>query len=123
MFTLSPLFVYLFIFFTNSLNSLTPNPIFFLTSSSQEFENLVVDYLSRLNNSSVIKKENNIMEEFLDERLFTVSKRPWFDDMVNCKASNLVPEDYTWHQKKKFFKRHITTCGVIYIFSNWRLAC
>jgi hypothetical protein len=46
-------------------------------------ENVVADHLSRLDNPKVTQKEKRINEEFPDEKLFAVSKRPWFADMVN----------------------------------------
>ena len=67
-------------------------------------ENVVADHLSRLDNSEVTKKEKAIMAEFLDEKLLAIGERPWFDDMANFKAGNIVPDDLEYHQRKKFFK-------------------
>jgi len=67
-------------------------------------ENVVADHLSRLENSEVTNKEKAIMAEFSDEKLFAVGERPWFADMTNFKADNIVPDDLEWHQKRKFFK-------------------
>ena len=67
-------------------------------------ENVVADHLSRLDNSEVTKKEKAIMVEFLDEKLFAIGERPWFADMANFKAGNIVPDDLEYHQRKKFFK-------------------
>jgi len=33
-----------------------------------------------------------------------VQERPWFADMANFKAAGVIPEDFNWHQKKKFLK-------------------
>jgi len=44
------------------------------------------------------------MAEFSDEKLFAVGERPWFADMANYKAGNIVPDDLASAQKKKFFK-------------------
>jgi len=67
-------------------------------------ENVVVDHLSRLENNEVTKKEKAIMGEFPDEKLFAIGERPWFADMVNFKAGNIVPDDMDYPQRKKFFK-------------------
>nr|KYP74926.1 Retrovirus-related Pol polyprotein from transposon 17.6 [Cajanus cajan] len=65
-------------------------------------QNLVVDHLSRLINDEVTMKEREILEEFPDEKLLMVQERPWFVDLANFKAAGVIPEDFTWHQKKKF---------------------
>ncbi|MCI13910.1 hypothetical protein A2U01_0035033, partial [Trifolium medium] len=67
-------------------------------------ENVVADHLSRLDNATITAKEKSITEEFPDERLFAISQRPWFANMANFKASNVVPREYTWQQKKKLFR-------------------
>jgi len=56
-------------------------------------ENVVADHLSSLENNEVTKKEKTIMAKFLDEKLFAIGERPWFADMANYKASNIVPDD------------------------------
>ena len=56
-------------------------------------ENMVADHLSRLDNDKVTKKEKAIMAAFLDERLFAIEVRPWFADMENSKAGNILPDD------------------------------
>jgi hypothetical protein len=67
-------------------------------------ENLVADHLSRLMNKEVTKHELEVREEFPDEQLLMMQERPWFADMANYKASGLIPEDFNWHQKKKFLR-------------------
>ncbi|GAU32930.1 hypothetical protein TSUD_152910 [Trifolium subterraneum] len=67
-------------------------------------ENVVADHLSRFENPMVTKKEKCINEEFPDEKLMMVSQRPWFADMANFKAGNEIPEEYSYQQKKKFFR-------------------
>ncbi|GAU37514.1 hypothetical protein TSUD_21190 [Trifolium subterraneum] len=67
-------------------------------------ENLVADHLSRLVNNEVTKHEHEVREEFPDEKLLMMQERPWFADMANYKASGLIPEDFNWHQKKKFLR-------------------
>ena len=44
------------------------------------------------------------MAEFPDEKLFVIGERPWFADMANYKAGNIISDDLTSAQKKKFFK-------------------
>ncbi|WJX91525.1 hypothetical protein P8452_73291 [Trifolium repens] len=68
-------------------------------------ENLVADHLSRLVNNEVTKHEHEVREEFPDEQLLMMQERPWFADMANYKASGLVPDDFTWHQRKKFLRQ------------------
>ncbi|XP_020208815.1 uncharacterized protein LOC109793756 [Cajanus cajan] len=50
-------------------------------------ENHVADHLSRLVNEQCV-----------------VSERPWFVDMAKYKAAGVVPEEYNWQQRKKFFR-------------------
>ena len=58
-------------------------------------ENVVANHLSRLENDEVTKKEKAIEAEFLDEQLFVVAERPWFADMANFKADNMVSDEFT----------------------------
>ena len=67
-------------------------------------ENVVADHLSRLLNDEVTTKEKEILEEFLNEKLLVVQERPWFADMANFKAAGVIPQELTWHQRKKFFR-------------------
>jgi len=66
-------------------------------------ENVVADHLSRLENEEVTKKEKAITAEFPDEKLMAIEERPWFADMANFKAGNIIPDDMEQHQRKKFF--------------------
>ncbi|XP_061993424.1 uncharacterized protein LOC133711297 [Rosa rugosa] len=68
-------------------------------------ENVVADHLSRLVHSS--KEEEDALplkETFPDEQLFEIQKLPWFADIVNYKATKLVPENFTRAQKDKLIK-------------------
>jgi hypothetical protein len=65
-------------------------------------ENIVADRLSRLTNNEVTKNEPEVLEEFPDEKLYAINERPWFVDMANYKATEFIPEDYIWQQRKKF---------------------
>ncbi|MCI76305.1 hypothetical protein A2U01_0097574, partial [Trifolium medium] len=48
--------------------------------------------------------EREVLEEFPDEKLLMVQERLWFADMPNYKASGLIPDEFNWHQKKKFLR-------------------
>lgn len=67
-------------------------------------ENLVADHLSRLVNDEVTIKQQEIIEEFPDEKLFMMQERPWFADIANFKVAGVLPEGLNWHQRKKFFR-------------------
>ncbi|XP_019462960.1 PREDICTED: uncharacterized protein LOC109361886 [Lupinus angustifolius] len=67
-------------------------------------ENCVADHLSRLVNQKVTEKESEEVEEFLDEKLLSIQERTWFADMANFKAAWVLPEEFTWHQKRKFLR-------------------
>ena len=67
-------------------------------------ENYVADHLSRLNNTEVTSEEEEILKEFPDERLLLIQERPWFADLANFKAAGIIPDEYSWQQKKKFLK-------------------
>ncbi|CAL0324442.1 unnamed protein product [Lupinus luteus] len=67
-------------------------------------ENYVADHLSRLVNEEVTVKESEVVEEFPDEKLLSIQDRPWFADMANFKAAGVIPEEFTWHQKRKFLR-------------------
>lgn len=63
---------------------------------------MVADHLSRLVNHEITKKEKEVVKEFPDEKLLMIHKIQWFADLANHKATNWLPEDLTWQQKKKF---------------------
>jgi len=78
---------------------------------------VVADHLSRVENNEVRKKEKAIMAEFPDEKLFAFGERPWFADMANFKAGNIVLDDMEYHQRKKFFKdANHNLCDDPYLF-------
>ena len=66
-------------------------------------ENVVADHLSRLENEDEEERENSIQEEFPDEYLFSIHMTPWYADFANFLASNILPPDLSYQQKKKFF--------------------
>ena len=67
-------------------------------------ENHVADHLSRLTIDEVTTQGPEIQEEIPDEKLFNIAKRTWLAKMANFKAAGALPDDLTWHQKKKFLK-------------------
>ena len=65
---------------------------------------MVADHLSRFENGDEgCEKENSIQEEFPDEYLFSVHITPWFADIANFLASDILPPNLSYQQKKKFF--------------------
>ena len=66
-------------------------------------ENLVVDHLSRLDGITMqTSNKGDIKESFPDEHLFAISSSPWYADIVNYLAGNIIPPDFTYQQRKKF---------------------
>ncbi|BBH05336.1 plant U-box 23 [Prunus dulcis] len=72
-------------------------------------ENVVADHLSRLAQGS--NEEEDVLplrESFPDEQLFTLeAKDPWYADIINYKASKLIPKDLTRAQKDKLVKTNV----------------
>ena len=66
-------------------------------------ENLVADHLSRLEESS---KEIQINDKFPDEQLLEIEDKklvPWFADLVNYLLAKVLPPEFSYQQKKRFF--------------------
>lgn len=65
----------------------------------------MVNHLSQIDCNETKEPTPPIKELFPDEQLFALltSDIPWFADIVNCLACNIVPYDFTYQQKKKFF--------------------
>ncbi|KAK5840005.1 hypothetical protein PVK06_008866 [Gossypium arboreum] len=69
-------------------------------------ENLVADHLSRLKNSSTKElDEIEINDSFPEEQFFAISESgvPWFADIANFLAPNIILKGFTHQQKKRFF--------------------
>lgn len=72
----------------------------------------MADHLSRLEIREYVKKSESgeIVKSFIDEKLLQISQlfsmtmdvRPWFTSFVNFVANGSIPEDLSYHQKKKF---------------------
>ncbi|KAK5818853.1 hypothetical protein PVK06_023800 [Gossypium arboreum] len=69
-------------------------------------ENLAADHLSRLENSSTKESDDiEINDPFHEEQFFVISDSevPWFADIANFLAANIIPKGLTYQQKKRFF--------------------
>ncbi|XP_065882260.1 uncharacterized protein [Euphorbia lathyris] len=73
-------------------------------------ENVVADHLSRLQGESSEAVE--IKETFPDEALYAVTSLPWYADMANYKAGNILPPHLTYEQCKKFFHDLFDVWGI-----------
>ena len=66
-------------------------------------ENLVADHLSRLEGA---KDDVPVNDEFLDEKLLVIDDKratPWFADFVNYLVAKVIPPEFNYQQKKRFF--------------------
>ena len=66
-------------------------------------KNLVADHLSRLEGPS---KEIQINDDFLDEQLLGIEDKkpvPWFLDLVNYLVAKVLPPEFSYQEKKRFF--------------------
>ena len=66
-------------------------------------ENLVADHLSRLEGA---RDDVPMNDEFPDEKLFAIEDKravPWFVDYVNYLVAKVVPLEFNYQQKKRFF--------------------
>ena len=66
-------------------------------------ENLVADYLSRLDGA---RDDVPVNDEFPDEKLFANEDKrevPWFADYVNYLVAKVIPPEFNYQKKKRFF--------------------
>ena len=66
-------------------------------------ENLVADHLSRLEGA---KDDVPVNDEFPDEKLLAIKDKraiPWFADFVNYLVAKVIPPEFNYQQKKRFF--------------------
>ena len=66
-------------------------------------ENLVADHLSRLEGT---RDDVPVNDEFPDEKLFAIEDKrevPWFADYVNYLVAKVIPPEFNYQQKKRFF--------------------
>ena len=66
-------------------------------------ENLIAYHLSRLEGT---RDEVNVNDDFLDEQLLAINDKkpvPWFADYVNYLVAKVIPPEFSYQQKKRFF--------------------
>ena len=66
-------------------------------------ENLVADHLSRLEGA---REDVPVNDEFPDEKLLAIEEKkavPWFADFVNYLAAQVIPPEFNYQNKKRFF--------------------
>ena len=66
-------------------------------------ENLVADHLSRLEGA---RDDIPVNDEFPDEKLFAIEEKravPWFADYVNYLVAKVIPPEFNYQKKKRFF--------------------
>ena len=66
-------------------------------------ENLVADHLSRLEGA---RDDVPVNDEFPDEKLLAIEDKrevPWFANYVNYLVAKVVPPEFNYQQKKRFF--------------------
>ena len=65
-------------------------------------DNVIADHLSRVEQNETEKEEAELKENFPDEQLFKVSFQiPWYADIVNYLACGVVPQEFSYQQKRK----------------------
>ncbi|XP_059301873.1 uncharacterized protein LOC132053786 [Lycium ferocissimum] len=77
-------------------------------------ENQVADHLSRLEEGGRPSDGLEINESFPDEQVMAGSYDmiPWYADFANYHASDIMPEDLNFHQKKKFLNDLFDVWGI-----------
>jgi len=67
-------------------------------------ENQVADHLSRLESEHTVQTDLDIDDAFPDEEILAtmVENLPWYADFANYVVSEVIPENLSFHQKKKF---------------------
>ncbi|XP_070043002.1 uncharacterized protein [Nicotiana tomentosiformis] len=83
-------------------------------------ENQVADHLSRLEGAKKKVEVEEIMETFPDEQLLATSLEatPWYADIANYLASDIVPYDLSSVQKKSSYNNKYILVAVDYV-SKW----
>ena len=65
-------------------------------------DNVIADHLSRVEQNETEKEEAELTKNFPDEQLFKVSFQiPWYADIVNYLACGVVPQEFSYQQKRK----------------------
>ena len=66
-------------------------------------KNLVADHLSRLEGA---RDDVPVNDKFRDEKLFAIENKrevPWFADYVNYLVAKVIPPEFNYQKKKRFF--------------------
>ena len=64
--------------------------------------NVIADHLSRVEQNETENEEAELTENFPYEQLFKVSFQiPWYADIVNYLACGVVPQEFSYQQKRK----------------------
>ena len=68
------------------------------------FENVVADYLSRLEGYESVRQEEDINDEIFNALLLVVQyfSAPWFIDITNYLACRVLPQEFSYQQRKRF---------------------
>lgn len=76
----------------------------FKVKDQKEYENQVADHLSRLKGGQTLKDELEIDDAFPDEKILAaiIERIPWYTDFANYVVSEVIPENLSFHQRKKF---------------------
>ncbi|GJR81728.1 reverse transcriptase domain-containing protein [Tanacetum coccineum] len=79
------------------------------TKDKKGAENLAADHLSRLENPHMeVLTEREIVDKFLDENLMVLisnfnDNEPWYANFVNYIVGKVVPPNWTFKKRKRFF--------------------
>ncbi|GKG00833.1 hypothetical protein Tco_0302523, partial [Tanacetum coccineum] len=84
------------------------------TKDKKGAKNLAVDHLSRLKNPhKEVLTEREIADKFPDEHLMVLKSKfnndePWYVDFANYIVGKVVPPNWTFEKRKRFFKKIMT---------------
>ncbi|GKA55706.1 reverse transcriptase domain-containing protein, partial [Tanacetum coccineum] len=77
----------------------------------KEVEDLAADHLSRFENPHMeVLTEREIADKFFDEHLMVLKSKfnndePWYADFVNYIVGKVVPPNWTFEKRKRFFSQ------------------
>ena len=65
-------------------------------------DNVIADHLSRVEKTTVKKKEIEVAENFPNEQLFQLSfQLPWYADIVNFLTYGVIPPEFSYQKRNK----------------------
>ena len=65
-------------------------------------DNVIADHLSIVERNKAEEEEIGLIENFPDDQLFQLSfKLPWYADIMNYLACEVVPPEFSYQQKRK----------------------